>query len=77
MPGWRLALDFKHGLDPANDGLWRLGEDGGSLTVDRLFDSMDHIHANGDYESLWEHPIVHFHLSAYFNKTIFDNEEEE
>jgi hypothetical protein len=77
MPGWRLALDLKAGLDPVSDGLWRLGEAGGSLTVDRLFDSMDHIHANDDYESLWKHPIAHFKLSAYFNKTIFGNEEEE
>jgi hypothetical protein len=68
MPGWLLALDLNDGLNPVSDGLWRLGEAGGSLTVDRLFDSMDHIHANDDYESLWKHPIAHFKLSAYFNK---------
>jgi hypothetical protein len=65
------------GLDPVSDGLWRLGEAGGSLTVDRLFDYMDHMHANDDYESLWKYPIAHFNLTAYFNRTIFDNEEEE
>jgi hypothetical protein len=48
IPGWRLTLAFKDGLGPVKDGIWRLGEAGGSLAVGRLFDSMEYVHADFD-----------------------------
>jgi hypothetical protein len=50
-PGWRLTLDFKEGLDPAWEGLWRLGEASGTFTADRLFNSRDYVCVNDDMES--------------------------
>jgi hypothetical protein len=59
-PGWRLTLDFKDGLSPMRGGLWRLGAAGGLLTADRLFESMDEVHSNDNFESAFNFPSWRF-----------------
>jgi hypothetical protein len=59
-PGWRLTLDFEDGLSLVRGGLWRLGAAGGLLTADRLFESMDEVHSNDNFESALNFPSWRF-----------------
>jgi hypothetical protein len=59
-PGWRLTLDFKDGLSLVRGGLWRLGAAAGLLTADRLFECMDEVHSNDNFESALNFPSWRF-----------------